>query len=402
MLTTLLIDDEPLTTQALRKIIENHFPNIEILGEATNGLKAWEIIQDRVPDFIISDIRMPKLDGLELLDKIRDAELPIKVILLTAYGEFEYARQALKLGASGYLLKPYIQSELIKEVLRVTKEIEAENGYKNILSKAIPLFEENALKKLLVGKLDSNGINEFLEMTEGRWEQCVVSVFQLGGSNFKAEEIEEVIKISIIEEMNSHLLYSGYHGICFFRKLNEIIMIDASKDTDTQLMQDCIRILLNYYHKPFKVGSSRCKYPPQQLQEAYEDALQYSTAIQDIIITKNTTDHQGVLINKAIEYCKRYYSTDINLQKIADHLDINKFHFCNLFKDQMHVTFWDFVTNLRIDHAKNLLQTSDERVSSIAIESGYINSSHFGRVFKEITGVTPAEYRRQAKISYSV
>lgn len=401
MLTTLLIDDEPLTTQALRKILENHFPNIEILGEATNGLKGWEIIQDRVPDFIITDIRMPNLDGLELLEKVRDAELPIKVILLTAYGEFEYARQALKLGASGYLLKPYIQSELIKEVFRVTKEIEAENGYKSILSKAIPLFEENALKKLLVGKLDSNGLNEFLELAESRWEQCVVSVFQLGGSNLKAEEIEEVIKISITEEMNSHLLYSGYHGISFFRKLNEIIMIHASKDTDTDagLIQGCIRILMNYFHKPFKVGSSQSKYPPQQLPEAYEDGLQHSTAIQDIIVAKNTMDHQGVLIDKAVEFCKRYYTTDINLQKIADHLDINKFHFCNLFKDQLHVTFWDYVTNLRIDHAKNLLQTSEERVSSIAIQSGYINSSHFGRVFKEITGVTPAEYRRQAKTS---
>ncbi|WP_054027636.1 response regulator [Bacillus sp. FJAT-28004] len=397
MLTTLLIDDEPLTTQALRKIIENHFPNIEILGEATNGLKAWELIQNRVPDFIISDIRMPKLDGLELLDKVRDAELPIKVILLTAYGEFEYARQALKLGASGYLLKPYIQSELIKEVTRVTKEIEAENGYKSILSKAIPLFEENALKKLLVDKLDSNGLNEFLEMAESRWDKCVVSVFQLGGSSLKAEEIEEVIKISITEEINSHLLYSGYHGISFFRKLNEIIMIHAHKDTDAQLIESCTRILMNYIHKPFKIGFSQSSYPPQQLPEAYEDAQRHSTAIQDLTITKNTTDHQGVLIDKAVEYCKRYYTTDINLQKIADHLDINKFHFCNLFKDQLHVTFWDYVTNLRIDHAKHLLQSSEERVSSIAIQSGYINSSHFGRVFKEITGVTPAEYRRQAK-----
>lgn len=397
MLTTLLIDDEPLTTQALRKILETHFPTIEILGEATNGLKAWEIIQNRVPDFIISDIRMPNLDGLELLDKVRHAELPIKVILLTAYGEFEYARQALKLGASGYLLKPYIQSELIKEVFRVTKEIEAENGYKSILSKAIPLFEENALKKLLVGKLDSNGLNEFLEMTESRWEFCMVSVFQLGGSNLKAEEIEEVIKISIIEEINSHLLYSGYQGISFFRKLNEIILIHAPKETDTHLIQGCIRILMNYIHKTFQVGSSQSKYPPQQLSEAYEDALQHSTTIQDLTITKNTTDHQGALIDKAVEFCKRYYTTDINLQKIADHLDINKYHFCNLFKDQLHVTFWDYVTNLRIDHAKNLLQSSEERVSSIAIQSGYINSSHFGKVFKEITGITPAEYRRQAK-----
>jgi two-component system response regulator YesN len=394
MLTTLLIDDEPLTTQALRKIIENNFPAIEILGETTNGMKAWELIQNRVPDFIISDIRMTNLDGLELLDKVREAGLPIKVILLTAYGEFEYARQALKLGASGYLLKPFIQSELIQEVFRVTREIEAELGYKRNVSKVIPLLEENALKKLIVGKLDSNGLHDFLEMAGSRWEQCVVSVFQLGGSNLISDEMEEVIKISIIEEVNSHLLHSDFHGVSFFRKLNEFVIIHTPMATDTQLIQGCIQILMNYMDKPFQVGSSRGKYTLHQLPEAYEDAILHSNFIQEYTHTKSITDHQSILIEKAVEFCKIHYTTDINLQKIASYLNINKYHFCNLFKDQLNVTFWDYVTNLRVNHAKNLLQTSAERVSEIAIQSGYINSSHFGRVFKETAGVTPAEYRR--------
>jgi two-component system response regulator YesN len=399
MLTTLLIDDEPLTTQVLRKIIENHFPAIEILGETTNGLKAWALIQNRVPDFIISDIRMPNLDGLELLDKVRDARLPIKVILLTAYGEFEYARKALKLGASGYLLKPFIQSELIQEIFRVTREIEAEIGYKRNVSKVIPLLEENALKKLLVGKLDTTGIHDFLEMAGGLWEQCVVCIFQLGGSNLKADEIEEVIKISITEEVNRHLLHLGLHGVCFFRKLNEFIIIHSPMATDTLFIQGCIQILMNYLDKPFQVGSSLGKYTLHQLPQAYEDAVLNSNFIREFIISKSTTDHQGILIEKAVEFCKAHYTTDINLQKIADHLSINKYHFCNLFKDQLNVTFWDYITQLRINHAKNLLHTSVERVSVIAVQSGYINSSHFGRVFKEIVGVTPAEYRRLEQTS---
>jgi two-component system response regulator YesN len=394
MLTTLLIDDEALTTQALRKIIENHFPAIEILGETTNGMKAWELIQHREPDFIISDIRMPNLDGLELLYKVREAGLPIKVILLTAYGEFEYAHKAIKLGASGYLLKPFIQSELIQEVFRVTHEIEVEIGYKNNVSKVIPLLEENALKKLLVGKLDSNDFHDFFKMVGSRWEQCVVSIFQVGGSNLKSEEIEEVIKISITEEVNSHLLHSGFHGISFFRKVNEFVIIYTPMATDNLLIQRCIQILMNYMDKPFQVGSSLGKYTLHQLPEAYEDAILNSNFIQEYSNTKSTIDHQSILIEKAVEFCKIHYTTDINLHKIADHLNINKYHFCNLFKDHLKVTFWDYVTNLRVNHAKNLLQTSAERVSVIAIQSGYINSSHFGRVFKEIVGVTPAEYRR--------
>ena len=152
MYTTLLIDDEPLTTQALRKVIEDNFPIIEILAEATNGIKAWDIIMGQQPDFIISDIRMPDLNGLQLIERIREAGLPIKVILLTAYGEFEYAKKAIQLGASSYLLKPFIQTELIHEIYQITQKLQEEKlvqGYKSKVSKVIPIIEENSLKKLL-------------------------------------------------------------------------------------------------------------------------------------------------------------------------------------------------------------------------------------------------------------
>ncbi|MFF2090853.1 response regulator [Paenibacillus sp. NPDC058174] len=402
MLSILLIDDEPLTTLALRKILENHFPAIEILGEATNGKQAWELIQVKVPDIIISDIRMPHLDGLELLNKVREANLPSKVVLLTAYGEFEYAQKALKLQASGYLLKPYIQSEVIKEIFRLVKEVEAEKGVKESLSKVIPLFEENALKKLLAGKLDSNGLDDFMKITKNRWESCEISVFQLGGTTAKAEEIEEVIKISLTEEVNDYFSHSDCHGISFFHRYNELIVIHASPSgtsCDSALIQGCTQILMNYIEEPFLVGTSSKCCPLLQLADAYAEALSNSSKIQDSSSSRGASIRQGALIEKAVEYCKMNYTTDINLQKIAEYLDVNKNHFCNIFKEQLQVTFWDYVTGLRIAHAKQLLQSSDELVANIAVQSGYINTSHFGRVFKEMVGVTPAEYRRKSKIT---
>ncbi|GGG52222.1 response regulator [Paenibacillus radicis (ex Gao et al. 2016)] len=402
MLSILLIDDEPLTTLALRKIFETHFPALEILGEATNGQQAWELIQVRVPDMIISDIRMPHLDGLELLNKVREANLPSKVVLLTAYGEFEYARKALKLQASGYLLKPYIQSEVIKEIFRVIKEIEAEKGVKESFTKVIPLFEENAFKKLLAGKLDSNGLHDFLKITKDRWESCIISVFQLGGTASKAVEIEEVIKISLTEEVNDYFSHSERHGISFFHRYNELVVIHSASSASSSNpvpVQDCIRILMNYSEQPLLVGTCSKPYPLLQLADAYGEALVQSSKVQETGPNRGASIRQGALIERAVEYCKQNYMTDINLQKIADYLDVNKNHFCNIFKEQLQVTFWDYVTGLRIAHAKQLLQSSDELVANIAVQSGYINTSHFGRVFKEIAGVTPAEYRRKSRIS---
>lgn len=402
MVTALLIDDEPLTTLALRKIIEDHFPSIEILGEMSNGLKAWELIQSKAPDIIISDIRMPHLDGLELMEKVREAALPIKVILVTAYGEFEYARKAIQLGASGYLLKPFIQTELIHAVFRLTLELENEIGHKNQLSKVIPLVEENALKKLLLGRIDSTDFQVFQAMVGDRWEYGMVSVFKLNSSRLRSIDIDEIVKISITEEINSHLLQSGFHGVSFFSKRDEFVIIYTPMTDNTLLIQGSIQVLTKYINEAFQYGSCIKDYTLDQLPEAYEEASRLAITTENEIhtcYTPNTSPgHQDLLIAKAVEYCKKYYVTDINLQKIADHLNINKDYFCNLFKEKHHINFWDYVTGLRIDHAKMLLESTEERAADIAILCGYINSSHFGRIFKETVGITPAEYRRRTRL----
>jgi two-component system response regulator YesN len=401
MVTALLIDDEPLTTLALRKIIEDHFPAIEILGEMSNGLKAWELIQLKTPDIIISDIRMPHLDGLELMGKVREAALPIKVILVTAYGEFEYARKAIQLGASGYLLKPFIQTELIHAVFQLTLELENEIGHKNQLSKVIPLVEENALKKLLLGRIDSTDFQVFQAMVGDRWEYGMVSVFKLNSSPLTID-IDEIVKISITEEMNCHLLQSGFHGVSFFSKRDEFVIVYTPMADNTLFIQGCIQVLMKYIDEAFQYGSCTKEYTLNQLSEAYEEASRLAITTENNLFSSHTPNtspgQQDLLIAKAVEYCKKYYVTDINLQKIADHLNINKDYFCKLFKEKHHINFWDYVTGLRIEHAKKLLESTEERASDIAIQCGYINSSHFGRIFKETVGVTPAEYRRRTRL----
>lgn len=411
MIKTLLIDDEPLTTQALRKVFEVNFPAIEIISETTDGNKAWELIMTQIPDFIVSDINMPILNGLELIGKIREAGLPIKVILVTAYSEFEYARKAIQLGASGYLLKPFMQTELIHEIYKVTQEIENEKvmqGYKDKVSKVIPIVEENALKKLLAGKMDPTTYKEFLDIVGNKWDKCLVCVYQLGMESSKINDIEEIVKISIIEEINDYLLVCGFHGISFFRKFNEIVLTFTPpqkelsiKEIESITIQGCVQIIAKYLHEAISVGTSKSEYTLQHLTDAYENAITHlSFNYENNIIPshgnmESTLDHQDMLITKVIDFCGQNYAQDISLQTAADHLNINKFYFCTLFKEKLNVTFWDYITQLRIEQAKELLKTTTKSISNIALQIGYVNSSHFGRIFKETTKVTPAEYRRR-------
>ncbi|MBC8081391.1 MAG: helix-turn-helix transcriptional regulator, partial [Gorillibacterium sp.] len=238
------------------------------------------------------------------------------------------------------------------------------------------------------------GILEFLELFGNKWDSCYVNVFQVDPANSSNKEIEEVVKISIVEEINNFLLENNYYVIGFFRKFNEIVLAFnhpmqgiPNQEIEISLKQGCIQIISKYLHEPLLVGSSHQEYALQHLSEAYDNAIQdfvYENEKKAALGSlEKTNDQQNILISKAIDFCKQYYSSDISLQKASEYLNINKFYFCSLFKESLDVTFWEYITTLRISQAKELLQNTPNKVGDIALQIGYINSSHFGRIFKE-------------------
>ena len=125
MLKVVIVDDEPSVLEGLRLFVDWNKEGYEIAGEASDGLSAFPVIRDIQPDLVICDIRMPGLNGLELIEKINAETKPIpKFLMLSGYNDFAYARKALELGAVGYLTKPLDSDELELELNRVTAMIE--------------------------------------------------------------------------------------------------------------------------------------------------------------------------------------------------------------------------------------------------------------------------------------
>lgn len=410
MISVMLIDDEPLTTQALRKVIETCFPYIEIVGEFSSSLRAWEQIQIHRPDFIVTDIRMPDLDGLQLIARIVEADLPVKVLLVTAHGEFEYAHKAIQLGASGYLLKPFSQNELVHDIHRMVQRVEEERKTKGLasnISQVIPVVEERAMLKLLSGTMNQADLHNFVKLTGDKWKRCHLIVFQFADNH--SRDIEEITKISIVEEINSYLTCNSCCGIAFFRSGLELAIVYTELLQDhsinglpePSLVEACANIVKMYLTNTFIAGMSGRAYGLNELTAGLEDARQNLALIgqeQDRSSTgvSANVSQQDMLIEKALEFCTQYFTNHITLQMLADHLHMNKNYFCNLFKEKMNVTFWEHITNLRIEKAKQMLVAGNEKINDIAIIVGYLNASHFGRIFKKATGVTPADYRRLA------
>ncbi len=158
MLKVFLVEDEIIMREGIKKNIPWEEEGFEFVGDASDGELAYPLIMEKKPDILITDIKMPFMDGLEL-SRLVKADLPkTKIIVLSGYNEFEYAKQALQIGVTDYLLKPITGAQLVEELHRIEKKIEsdrerlAEGGIITEIPQEEILARQSFLRKLVIGK----------------------------------------------------------------------------------------------------------------------------------------------------------------------------------------------------------------------------------------------------------
>ncbi len=125
MISLLIAEDEPLERRALLTLIQAEFPDeVEVVGECATGLSTVECALREKPDLILIDIEMPEINGLDALERVRAQGVSPEAVILTAYGRFSYAQQAIRLGANDYLLKPVSRSNLRETIASLVERIE--------------------------------------------------------------------------------------------------------------------------------------------------------------------------------------------------------------------------------------------------------------------------------------
>jgi len=132
----LIVDDEKIEREALRHFFQSNDLGIEVVGEASNGLQAVELNKTMQPDIITMDIRMGILDGLKATECIKRDNPQVEIIILTAFGLFEYSQQAIKNRVFDYLLKPVEEKELIASIEKVKKHINIRNKPSDTVTKS--------------------------------------------------------------------------------------------------------------------------------------------------------------------------------------------------------------------------------------------------------------------------
>jgi len=137
----LIVDDEPIIRRGIKSLIDLEALCIEEVYEASNGEQALELFKEELPDIVLADINMPRLNGLEFAKQIRQVSPKVKIAMITGYDYFDYALKALKIGVDDYVLKPVSRTDIESLLYKFVEAIKEEKN-KEVTEKLVRQFKE--------------------------------------------------------------------------------------------------------------------------------------------------------------------------------------------------------------------------------------------------------------------
>ncbi|MFI3214505.1 MAG: response regulator [Eubacteriales bacterium] len=282
MIKVLLVDDEKLERVLIRKGFQWEENGFEIIGEVSNGFEALEFIQHKKPDIIFTDISMPKMDGLELCEKLITVIPECYIVIITGYREFDYARKAVQLGVKDFLLKP-VNIEDIKNItdkikLKIQENLQKEQNY---IAKIQQLEDrvmvnqdivmESFLQRLLESRIEqSEAITKLnmyncIELLNG----CICVNIQL---QEEADETKNKVNIEHVIKLIRHKEYED--TICFLHYLNSIIIYFMEREVDdvTVICEQLQEHIFSQTNIVNTIGISQKQYGYDGITKAYKES----------------------------------------------------------------------------------------------------------------------------------
>lgn len=528
MYKLLIADDEQIVIDSLSFIVNKSFSGVFTIDSARSGRDAIEKAERFIPDIVFMDINMPGINGIEAIRELRYQLRDCVFIILTAFDQFDFAKDALTLGVTDYLLKPVNREKILSTLQKSIEVIESDRlkrkkelDFKEKLENILPVLENGFIYSMLF--LDENSIElenyrNIFEIEENGGYIMTIEFAQAKdsgrmvnriGLSIKSQSfypyLKDILKcrckcfigpailnriivyiptwtdtdeysrrlaaLSIAEHTYNQIsqkvdadfyigigsCYSGLENtyLSYEESLRAIRYLDGNgilhiMDIPTEkglqiekypiakeklLLEkaalgegeECTLafchifewLTIEYYGSVNKVRAKLIEIMVLLSRLAYDHNIARDTSSIDLLselqsleslpelkhwcleridlIIKSIREARekktNSLIVKALDYIKDNYRKDITLEEVSKEVNISPHYFCKLFKNEMGENFTDYVTNLRINTAKEIMKNSLLSVKEICYEIGYGDPNYFSRIFKKAVGVTPTEYR---------
>lgn len=337
----LIVDDDHLVCRCLKQMI--HWEKIGCLEPeiAYDGLSALECIEKNCPGIVITDIRMPGMDGIELCKRIYEKYSNITILLISAYEDFSIARMALQYNVKGYVLKPFDSKSLsaLEDMIRSTTHKKREQEIcNNILSNIYEEFLETILEKKEYKVLDeffhtlSEVGDETLSQNTGIWINLLRPILKY---QYKQRS------------MDSRLLFS----------------LEAEMKEDLKLLTEKEKI--------------------DYMRMRYINAMTIDEELNRNIIWE---------IQRVVK--ENFSSPDLNVNRLGEIFHMSPVYLGKIFVERTGIKLVDYITEKRIQYAAGELKSTLKPIGEIANAAGYPSANYFSRVFRKKMGVSPQDYRQ--------
>lgn len=344
-------DDEVLVRKGICMSIDWQKLGIDEVFEASDGERALNIIMDNPIDILITDIKMPKMNGLELLNRVCTVSPDTVCLVLSCVNDMECVREAMKFNkALDYIPKLTMNTDELESVIRRTiKFVKGGSSETRKPEKLEPFFcaeQESELRHII----------EY--GSEIELEELLEEIFNgarfLGDCWRDSNEWEEIAGVFISVGKR----YGIYEKEFLIKKLFELKKIAETLET---FEKRTINLFL-------------------QMKEKIEEEKRkgYDTGIQI-----------------AVEYMERNYMKNLKLGEVAEVSGMSESYFSRYFKKMLGEGFSNYLNRIRVEKAKELMAKKKMSMQEVAEQVGYSNSAYFTQIFKGITGVLPKTYQKQ-------
>lgn len=526
----LFVDDEESVRESIIKKVKWEELGFVIVGDAENGEQALDKLENLDVDVILTDIKMPFMDGITLAKKVKAIRSSIEIVFFSGFNEFEYAKEAINIGVTQYILKPVDSVELSKILKELKEKMDRKLEEKSNIEKlrfkynaSLPILREHFLHQLVNGKLNEDEIKKGLDnynLPINNGSNWIVASIQV---NIPVEtrrkdlvslhNAVELVPIAVIELITEELMdfcefcaYESTIGINIIGSLNQRLPISFVNRLNN-LCKDSKRVLdlsltigvggvvnkLSYIHKSFLqskdalgyreiIGNGTAIYimdvePIESQYIEFDEELEgellqaikfsgqaeiervvhkimnklilsnihtsqrqvYLISILDTLlrtiqkyeiyslkydffehinnlstsediqiwlieicihINKNIDIERNAnnrnLITNAKQYIlENFQNPELSVDMVCNYLHLSEAYFSTFFKKETGISYINFLTELRMNRALELLNRTDKKIHVIATETGYVGANYFSYVFKKYYGISPSKYREK-------